>query len=268
MGMESRRYGYQRISWGGVLTPAVKALLIANTAVFVLQTFASMLFENGDVFLVRSFGLVPRGVTHGLRLWQPFTYLFLHGGFLHLFFNMLALWMFGCDLERVWGKRRFLNYYFLTGVGAGCINILVKTFMDRRINFDSLPLNVITPSMVPTIGASGAIFGILIAAAVLFPDRRIYMILPPVELPMRIYVLIMGAFAFFGTMGASGDNVSHISHLGGMAVGYFYLRRGSFFFGMRNRMTDWKRKRMRKKFEVYMHDHKNEPPSRPDRWVN
>jgi membrane associated rhomboid family serine protease len=266
MGMESRRYGYQRISWGGMLTPAVKALLIANIAVFVVQSLAPDEIYKG---IIQQLGLVPRGVTHGLRLWQPFTYLFLHGGFLHLFFNMLALWMFGCDLERVWGKRRFLNFYFLTGVGAGCINILVKTFMDRQINFDTLPLNVITPSTTATIGASGAIFGILMAAALLFPDRRIYMILPPVELPMRVYVLIMGAFAFFGMMGASNDKVSHITHLGGMAVAYFYLRRGSFFFGMRNRMTDWKRKRMRKKFEVYMHDHKGgEPPSRPDRWVN
>jgi membrane associated rhomboid family serine protease len=150
------------------------------------------------------------------------------------------------------------------------INIIVKTVMDWNINFKTLPLDVITPSMIPTIGASGAIFGILMAAAVLFPDRRIYMILPPVELPMRVYVFIMGALAFFGTMGATGDKVSHVSHLGGMLVGYLYLRRGSFFFGLRNRMTDWKHERMRKRFEVYMkdHDHKSEPPSRPDRWVN
>jgi len=258
MGMESRRYGYQRISWGGALTPAVKALLIANTAVFLLQSLVPQEIYMG---IIRWLGLVPYGVTHGLRIWQPFTYLFLHGGVAHLFFNMLALWMFGCDLERVWGKRRFLNYYFLTGVGAGCINILMKTIADPK---------GVASSLVPTIGASGAIFGILIAAALLFPDRRIYMILPPVELPMRVYVFIMGAFAFYGSLGSGGDNVSHISHLGGMLVGYLYLRRGSFFFGMRNRMSDWKRQRMRKKFEVYMHEHdqKNEPPSRPDRWVN
>ncbi|MCL4522681.1 MAG: rhomboid family intramembrane serine protease [Acidobacteria bacterium] len=256
MGMESRRYGYQRINWGGVLTPAVKGLLIANTAVFIVQ---SLVPDNLYMPIIRWLGLVPYGVTHGLRLWQPFTYLFLHGGFWHLFWNMLALWMFGCDLERVWGKRKFLNYYFLTGVGAGCINILVKTIADP---------SGVASSLIPTIGASGAIFGILIAAAVLFPDRRIYMILPPVELPMRVYVFIMGAIAFFGTMGASGDKVSHVSHLGGMLVGYLYLRRGSFFFSVRNRMSDWKRRRMKKRFEVYMHDHKNEPPSRPDRWVN
>ncbi|MBI3662059.1 MAG: rhomboid family intramembrane serine protease [Acidobacteria bacterium] len=253
--MESRRYG-TRISWGGVLTPAVKALLIANGVVFVLQSLAPV---GVDVAINHWLGLVPRGVTHGLRLWQPFTYLFLHGTFWHLFWNMLALWMFGCDLERVWGQRRFLSYYFLTGVGAACINILVKTIADP---------GGLSSSLIPTIGASGAIYGILIAAAVLFPDRRIYMILPPVELPMRVYVFIMGAISFFGTIGASGDNVSHVSHLGGMLVGYLYLRRGSFFFGVRNRVTDWKRERLRKRFEVYMKDHKGEPPSRPDRWVN
>jgi len=264
MGMESRRYG-SRISWGGPLTPAVKALLIANTVVFLVQ---SLVPDDLYRLMIAELGLVPRGVTHAFRLWQPFTYLFLHGSFVHLFFNMLALWMFAGDLERVWGRRRFLNFYFFSGVGAGVINIIVKTLMDLRVDFTTLPANAITPSMVSTIGASGAIYGVLMAMAVLFPDRRVYLLLPPVELPMRVFVFIMAAISFFGTIGATGDKVSHITHLGGMAVAYFYLRRGSFFFGMRNRMTDWKRKRMKKRFEVYMHDHKNEPPSRPDRWVN
>jgi membrane associated rhomboid family serine protease len=267
MGMESRRYGYQRISWGGPLTPAVKALLIANIAVFLIQ---SLVPENIYRLMIHELGLVPRAVTHGLRLWQPFTYLFLHGGVAHIFFNMLALFMFGCDLERSWGQRRFLKFYFLCGAGAGVINIIVKTLMDLRVDFTTLAANAVTPSMVATIGASGAIYGILMAMAVLYPDRRVYLLLPPVELPMRVFVFIMAAISFFGTIGATGDSVSHVTHLGGMAVAYFYLRRGSFFFSMRNRMSDWKRQRLRKKFDVYMHEHdqKNEPPSRPDRWVN
>ncbi|HEV8384105.1 MAG TPA: rhomboid family intramembrane serine protease [Candidatus Acidoferrales bacterium] len=266
MGMESRRYGQSRISWGGPLTPAVKYLLIANGVVFLIQ---SLVPDNIYNLMLRELGLVPRAVTHGLRIWQPFTYMFLHGGFLHLFFNMLALWMFAGDLERAWGKRRFLNFYFLTGVGAGVINIIVKTVMDMNVNFSALPADAITPSMVPTIGASGAIYGVLIAMAVLFPDRHVYLLLPPVELPMRVFVFIMGAISFFGTIGATGDKVSHVTHLGGMLVGWVYLRRGSFFFGMRNRVSDWKRQRLRKRFEVYMREHdKVEPPSRPDRWVN
>jgi membrane associated rhomboid family serine protease len=162
-------------------------------------------------------------------------------------------------LEFTWGRRRFYAYYFVCGVGAGLINILVKT----------IPVLVgQPPSYIPTIGASGAIYGVLLAAAVVFPDRQVWLFPFPITLPMRVYVLIIGAIAFFGTIGAAGDNVSHVSHLGGMLVGYVYLRRGSFLYRVRNLFSDWKRRRMRRKFEVYVREHKDEPPSRPDHWVN
>jgi membrane associated rhomboid family serine protease len=255
-----RSYGY-RFNWGGLLTPAIKTLLIANTAVFLVQTLVHLfLSPEVELALNKGFGLVPRGVTHGLRLWQPFTYMFLHGGLWHLLINMLFLWMFGGDLERLWGKRRFYLYYFVTGVGAGCINILVKTLAD--------PHGVGTSLGPPTVGASGAIYGILLAAAVVFPDRQVWLIPFPITLPMRVYVLIMGAIEFFGSLGSGGDNVSHITHLGGILVGYLYLRRGSFLYRVRNRYSDWKRRRLRRKFEVYMREHRDEPSSRPDRWVN
>jgi len=255
-----RAYGY-RFNWGGLLTPAIKTLLIANTAVFLVQTLVH-LFLSPEVerALNYGFGLVPRGVTHGLRLWQPFTYMFMHGGLWHLLINMLFLWMFGGDLERLWGKRRFYLYYFVTGVGAGCINILLKTLAD--------PHGVGMSLGPPTVGASGAIYGILLAAAMVFPDRQVWLIPFPIALPMRVYVLIMGAIEFFGSLGSGGDNVSHITHLGGILVGYFYLRRGSFLYRVRNRYSDWKRQRQRHKFEAYMRQHKDEPSSRPDRWVN
>jgi membrane associated rhomboid family serine protease len=120
----------------------------------------------------------------------------------------------------------------------------------------------------PTIGASGAIYGILLANAVLLPDRRVWMFPLPVTVSMKIFVIIMGAIEFFGTIGASGDNVSHVCHLGGMLVGYVYLRRGSFLYNFRNYFSDWKRRRLRKKFEVYVRDHREKPPSHPDNWVN
>jgi rhomboid family protein len=172
---------------------------------------------------------------------------------------MLMLWMFGRELELIWGKKRFLNYFFLCGVGAGLIEVFIKTvpvFFGRP------------PSDVPTIGASGAIFGILMANAVLFPDRKIWVFPLPITIPMRPYVAVMGAIEFFSTLGAGGDNVSHLCHLGGMLVGYLYLRRGSFLYNVRNTVTDWKLQRNKKRFEVFMNKHKNEPPSRPDRWVN
>jgi membrane associated rhomboid family serine protease len=254
-----RSYGPRVRLGGGRVPPGIKALLLACAAVFALQFLISRFVDGGGIVLAQLFGLVPRGVTHGLRIWQPFTYLFLHGGLWHLLINLLILWMFGSDLERTWGRRRFLNYFFMCGVGAGLLNVLVKTLADPQ---------GAGSSWIPTIGASGAIYGVLVACAILFPDREIWLIPFPVMLSMRVYVLIMGALAFFGSLGESGDNVSHITHLGGMLVGWLYLRRGSWFFGVRNRLLDWKRRRARRKFEVYMRNHKDEPPSRPDRWVN
>jgi membrane associated rhomboid family serine protease len=244
---------------GGLVTPAIRNLIIACTGVFLVQTLLELFSPRSSALMLRELGLVPYLVTHGLRLWQPVTYLFLHGGLWHLLFNMLFLWMFGCDLERSWGRQRLYNYFFLTGIGAALINILVKTILDPR---------GVGSATVPTIGASGAIYGILLASAVLYPDRRIWLIPFPVMIPMKIYVLGAGAIEFFSTLGSTGDNVSHVTHLGGMLVGYLYLRRGSWFFRARNSVTDWKRTRARRKFEVYMRKNRNEPPSRPDNWVN
>jgi len=259
MGSFYRTRGY-RFNWSGFITPGVKVIVMACAGVFLVQTLTFLLFGGAAyLWLDRHFGLVPIAVTQGLHIWQPFTYIFLHGGIWHLLINMLMLWMFGRDLEQIWGKRRFYQYFFLCGIGAGLINVIVKTI---PIFWGS------APSVTPTIGASGAIFGILIANAILFPDRQIWLIPFPITIAMRPYVAVMGAIEFFSTLGSGGDNVAHVCHLGGMLVGYVYLRRGSFLYRARNRYTDWKLKRTRRKFEVYMRDHKNEPPSRPDRWVN
>jgi membrane associated rhomboid family serine protease len=120
----------------------------------------------------------------------------------------------------------------------------------------------------PTIGASGAIFGVLLAAAVMFPHQRVFLFPFPVAITMRVFVLIMGVIEFFGTLGAGGDNVSHVCHLGGMLVGYLYLRRGSYLYSYRNRYADWKRRRLMSRFEVYKRKHRDEPPQPPDNWVN
>jgi membrane associated rhomboid family serine protease len=126
----------------------------------------------------------------------------------------------------------------------------------------------IARSDIPTVGASGAIFGILIAAAILFPDKQVWLFPLPVTLPMRAFVFIMGLIAFFGTLGSGGDGISHIAHLGGMLVGYLYLRRGSYFYRVRNTYSDWQRRRLMRRFEVYKRRHQDQPPSRPDDWVN
>jgi membrane associated rhomboid family serine protease len=254
-----RSYGH-RFDWRSHFPPAIRFLILACCTVFVAQEISGLIAGGrGQAFWILNFGLVPAYVVHGF-IWQPFTYLFLHGGIWHLLINMLFLWMFGVDLERVWGSRRFYTYYFLCGVGAGLINVIVKLIIDPSGRGSAA---------IPTIGASGAIFGILLAAAMVFPDQKVWLIPFPITIPMRIYALAMGAIEFFSTFNSgTGDNVSHVCHLGGMLVGYIYLRRGSFGYNVRNRYSDWRRKRLRRKFEVYVHKHQDKPPSRPDNWVN
>jgi membrane associated rhomboid family serine protease len=249
-----------RFDWRSFITPAVKILVLSCAGVFLLQSLIRLFLPLSTSWFNHEFGLVPRGFIPGLRIWQPITYLFLHAGLGHLLINMFMLWMFGRELELTWGKKRFLNYFFLCGVGAGIITILVKfapMLWGER------------PSDIPTIGASGAIFGILIANAILFPDRQIWLIPFPISIPMRPFVAVMVAIEFFSTLGATGDNVSHFCHLGGMLVGWIYLRRSSFLYRVRNEVADWKYQRNRKRFEVFVNKkNKSEPPSRPDHWVN
>jgi membrane associated rhomboid family serine protease len=259
----ARPRGYS-FNWSSFITPAVKVIVIACSAVYLFEALLYLIFGARVYYqFTLWFGLVPEGVIPGLRIWQPFTYLFVHDIFykppLHLLLNMFMLWMFGRELEVLWGKRRFYTYFFLTGVGAGVINVIIKAipvFFGRP------------PFEIPTIGASGAIFGILMANAVLFPDRQIYLIPFPITIAMRPYVAVMAGIEFFATLGIGGDGVSHVCHLSGMLVGYLYLRRGTFLYRLRNSYTDWKTQRTKKRFEVYMNKQKKEPPSRPDNWVN
>lgn len=253
-----------RVSFDFYITSGIKVLLIANFAVFI---FEALLYRFSGVpaylDLLNWFGLVPARVIL-LFVWQPFTYLFLHdiGSIWHILMNMFMLWMFGRELEVVWGRNRFLRYYFLTGVGAGVINVVVKLL--PALFGQGIPKS----AYIPTIGASGAVFGILVACAILFPDRRVYLFPFPVAMSMRTIVILMTILTFLGTFGLGADNVSHLCHLGGLLVGYVYLRRGSFLYNLRNSVSDWQSRRNRRRFEVYMGKHRKDPPSRPDNWVN
>jgi membrane associated rhomboid family serine protease len=258
MGTFSRGYGY-RFDIGEYFPRAIKTLCIICISVFLLQELSQLIYHSeGRNFWLLWFGLVPASVVRGF-VWQPVTYLFLHAGILHILLNLLYLAMFGADLEHAWGSKRFYIYFFLCGVGAGLINVAVKMALDPHS---------LGGALVPTIGCSGAIYGILLANAVILPQRRVWMFPLPVTVSMKIFVIIMGAIEFFGTIGQSGDAVSHICHLGGMLVGYIYLRRGSYLYNMRNSVSDWKRRRLKKKFEVYVREHRDKPPSSPDNWVN
>jgi membrane associated rhomboid family serine protease len=192
--------GYTRFGGGG-LTPAVKWLLIVNTAVFGLQFFLDYRFT----LLV---GLVPRLVWDELYLWQLFTYQFLHGGLFHLLFNMLALWMFGCDLERRWGSAFFLKYYFVSVLGGGLLNTLL------------LP-----GQTAPSIGASGGVYGILLAYGLIYPNQIVYFyFLFPIK--MKHFVWIIGAISLYSSITSGQNGIAHLAHLGGMVFGYLYLRGG------------------------------------------
>jgi membrane associated rhomboid family serine protease len=228
--------------------PGVKWLLIVNVAVFLLElaTGADMGSSPWELFV-----LVPKLVFHGF-LWQLITYMFIHGGVWHVVINMLMLWMFGVDLERDWGTRRFLKYYFLCGVGAGLCILLMALFRPQD-------------SYVHAIGASGAIFGLLLAFGVVYADRIILMML---LFPMKAKyaVMIFGAIEFL-SLGA-GSAATHIAHLGGMAFGYIYLKVRVKRVNPVSSVQDWYRKRKieraRRKFQVYLR--KRGPDS--DRWVN
>jgi membrane associated rhomboid family serine protease len=245
---------------GSYFPPAIKRICIACVAVFLMQELSALLFGDAGVkFWTQWFGLVPYAAVFGFRIWQPFTYIFLHGGILHILFNLLYLCMFGADLERAWGSRKFYTYFLVCGVGAGVVDIVVKLLLDPHGRGTAL---------VPTIGASGAIYGVLLAVAVIMPHRQVWVFPLPVTVSMRVFVIVMGAIEFFSTIGVSGDNVSHVCHLGGMLVGYIYLRRGSYGYSVRNYFSDWKKRRLKRKFEVYVRDHQDKPPSNPDNWVN
>jgi membrane associated rhomboid family serine protease len=222
-----------RVFFGGPVTRTVKALIILNVAVFLLQVIGDL---AGNHFLTVYFGLIPVQVTRSLMLWQFVTYMFLHGGIFHLFFNMLTLFMFGNDLERCWGTRRFLNYYFLTGIGAGMCSWLAA--VDSR---------------TVIIGASGAIYGLLLAYGLLYPNRIVYLnFLIPVK--VKWLVIFMGVMAFLSSITGSEPGVAHVAHLGGMLIGFIFLKGRDWLAQYQLSQEQRKREALKQQFEVYYGD--------------
>ena len=186
------------------LPSGVKWLLAINIGLFLLNTFTASFDWLG------TFGLIPNLVIRG-HIWQLFTYMFLHSthSLGHILFNMLALWMFGSQLEQTWGTRRFLTYYTVCGVGAGICVTIVSLLMGG--------------SNDSTIGASGALFGILLAYGMLFPDAIIlFMLFFPIK--AKYFVMIMGAIALYMSVTGGNSGVSNVAHVGGLLVGYLYLK--------------------------------------------
>jgi len=188
-----------------LFTDAIKILISVNFTVFILQSISS-----SEIIFFSNFGLVPKLVWSQLKIWQPFTYMFFHGDVWHVLINMFVLWMFGSELERVWGKKNFLRFYFITGIGSG----LATMFFGLQ-------------STIPIVGASGAIYGVLLAYGVMFPNRTVYLygIIP---IKSIWFVIGIGVIAFFSSFN-NFTNISHLTHLFGMIIGYLYLKRPVHF---------------------------------------
>ena len=188
-----------------LFTDAIKTLISVNFAIFILQSISS-----SEIIFFSNFGLVPKLVWSQLKIWQPFTYMFFHGDIWHVLINMFVLWMFGSELERAWGKKNFLRFYFITGIGSGLGTMLFGL-----------------QSTIPIVGASGAIYGVLLAYGVMFPNRTVYLygIIP---IKSIWFVIGIGVIAFFSSFN-NFTNISHLTHLFGMIIGYLYLKRPVHF---------------------------------------
>jgi len=198
------------------IPPVTKNIILVNVILFVATYMSESLFKS-DVF-IRYFALFhPKSAL--FCIWQPITYMFMHGGFFHIFFNMYTLMMFGCVVEQIIGSKKFGLFYFVSGLGAAGLHLLI-TSLTGGIN-------------IPMVGASGAIYGVLIAYAMLFPDSRMTLLFPPVTLSAKWMVVIFAGIELLTGVTGTVEGVAHFAHLGGMIVGFllilYWRKRGVLF---------------------------------------
>jgi len=224
--MYQRGYTQSRVPG---LSRAVRTIILINMVLYIIQRFAPAGY-------LELFGLVPAHVLGRAYIWQLLTYMFLHGGFFHILFNMLFLWMLGSELERYWGSREFVKYYIVTGAGAGVINALVQPH-----------------SAVPIIGASGAVFGLIIAFGMAFPDRELLLYFF-IRIKAKHFAVLIGLLELISLFAMPNAGVARFAHLGGLVVGYVYLKWERLSYPFRrwygagkHRMADSSRRREEKK---------------------
>ena len=216
---------------------AIKILILINVVLFFFRYIAVDQFDLAEIFGLSSVDIWP-------MIWQPITYMFIHGDFFHVFMNMFVLWMFGSEMESIWGRKEFLKYYFITGIGSGLIWLL---------------FNINNPYSL-LIGASGAIYGILLAYGLMFPNRKvlIYFLFP---IKVKFFVILLGAIAFFSSIGDGGSNISHLTHLSGMLIGFIYLKSSLTFskllFFWNTKLLEIKHKKDEKKQAKQIYAQKN-----------
>ena len=224
------------------MTPAVRAIIVACTAVFLV----SLAFQNA---IFEWLGLIPYAVVHDFRVWQPVTYIFVHAGIAHIVFNLLTLWMFGVELERLWGTRAFTKFFFVCGVAAGLATFAVGLLPIDAAWRERTYLGV-------TVGASGALYGVLYAWARAFPYRTVLMFLIfPMQARWFVALLIAIDFAIAAQTRLT-SGAAHLAHFAGLLAGYLYLngggrRPGGFVAELKYRYLKWKMNQLRKKFDVH-----------------
>lgn len=200
--MNTPIYNYRRTD-SGAIPNVIFALLVANGIVFALQQLSPR-------FLIINFALWPFGVPNSpFAPWQLITYGFLHGNLSHIFFNMFGLWMFGRDLERLMGPRKFLTYYFTCVVGAAVVQLVVAGTQG---------------GLYPTLGASGGVFGILLAYGLTYPNRMVMLMFPPIPMKAKYFVLFYGLLELYLGLSGGAPGVANFAHLGGMFFGFMLLR--------------------------------------------
>ena len=203
------------------MPPVVKNLLLLNVVMYLITMLTgNFMYENFALFYFKSPFFKP---------FQLVTHMFMHGGFTHILFNMYTLFIFGSVLERVWGGQKFLLYYFVTGIGAALLHLGVMYLQLQgyiaEVNAGNIyaQANIQALLTTPTVGASGAIYGLLLAYGMLFPNNIMQLIIPPVALKAKWFVLIFGALELLLGLSGRGGNVAHFAHLGGMIFGFFLI---------------------------------------------
>lgn len=203
------------------LTPAIKNIIIINVLVMIMMAL-------NETFMLEKFALFYP-TSPFFHFWQPVTHMFMHGGFGHLFFNMYSLFIFGSVLERVWGTKKFLVFYFVTGLGAALVHtgvewIQMQSLISKAAEGSSAAMaSIHAMKMTPTVGASGAIYGVLMGYAMLYPDSVLTLIIPPISLKAKWFVLIFAAIELLTGVTGTGGGIAHFAHLGGLIFGFLLM---------------------------------------------
>ncbi|WP_341226634.1 rhomboid family intramembrane serine protease [uncultured Arcticibacterium sp.] len=211
------------------ITPVVKQLLIANVVVFILSNLAEQFFYSNFAFFNPILPNNEQLFNPNFKVWQVLTYMFMHGGVGHIFSNMFGLFIFGSTLETYMGSKKFLTYYIITGVGAAVLNSMLNTYEMSQLITNSEPYW--RQAVTPMVGASGAIFGILVAFGVLFPNVELMLLFFPVPIKAKYFVILYGLYELYAGTAGLQQGVAHFAHIGGLITGFVLLK----FFGFDER---------------------------------